>query len=140
LAKIEESLLSGPVALRYRLERLWLSVSESVCFYRAMSALCPGQAPPCRVQTPLWGSIICGLFRDTLLFAPVQLQREWWFGDGAVRQAGTYQSGVANLGAVACWWWVSDNLANDPAAGRAGRGLRTPFRRLLAQIRGAPAQ
>jgi len=81
----------------------------------------------CRCTNSAWLDQSDGLFRDTLLFAHVQLNREV-VGDGAVRTAAI--SPALHLGLDRVLVWGSGNKSgNESGAGRGPR-VRSAFPRL----------
>lgn len=122
--KIEESLLSGHLRA-VSVSAFGYQSAESVCFYQGHERIMPwNRHRRVGVQTPLKLDHLMASAAIPLLFAPVQLNREW-FGDGAVRQRAPI-SPALHLGANRVLVvGVSDNLANDPAAGRRGPRVRS---------------
>ncbi|PCC99834.1 patatin-like phospholipase family protein [Halopseudomonas pelagia] len=133
--KIEESLLSGHLRA-VSVSAFGYQSAQSVCFYQGHERIMPwNRHRRVGVQTPLKLDHLMASAAIPLLFAPVQLNREW-FGDGAVRQRAPI-SPALHLGANRVLVvGVSDNLADDPAAGRRGPRVRSALPPTLAQIGG----
>lgn len=110
--------------------------AQSVCFYQGHQRIQPWtRHRRVGVQTFLGLDHLMASAAIPLLFEPVQLNREW-FGDGAVRQRSPI-SPALHLGANRVLViGVSDNLADEPAAGQRGPRVRTATPPSLAQIGG----
>ncbi|PKM30181.1 MAG: Patatin [Gammaproteobacteria bacterium HGW-Gammaproteobacteria-11] len=133
--KIDEALQSGQLQA-ISVSAFGYQSAESVCFYQGLDRIAPwNRHRRVGVQTRLGLDHLMASAAIPVVFPPVRLNREW-FGDGAVRQRAPI-SPALHLGADRVLViGVSDNLDNEPAAGRRGPRLRAAAPPSLAQISG----